>query len=34
MKEFLNWSIDRLNQAGIDLPRMEAEVLFAGAKKI
>jgi release factor glutamine methyltransferase len=31
MKEFLNWSTDRLNQAGIDFPRLEAEVLFAGA---
>ena len=34
MKEFLNWSIGRLNQAGIDFPRMEAEVLFAGALKL
>ena len=34
MKEFLNWSIGRLNQAGIDSPRMEAEVLFAGALKL
>ena len=34
MKEFLNWSIGFLNQAGIDSPRMEAEVLFAGALKL
>ena len=34
MKEFLNWSIGRLNQAGIDSPRMEAEVLFTGALKL
>ena len=34
MKELLNWSIGRLNQAGIDSPRMEAEVLFAGALKL
>jgi release factor glutamine methyltransferase len=34
MKEFLSWSIGRLNQAGIDFPRMEAEVLFAGALKL
>ena len=34
MKEFLNRSIGRLNQAGIDFPRMEAEVLFAGALKL
>jgi release factor glutamine methyltransferase len=33
MKEFLDWSIGCLNQAGIDSPRMEAEVLFAGALK-
>ncbi len=31
MKEFLDWSIGCLSQAGIDSPRMEAEVLFAGA---
>ncbi len=31
MKAFLEWSIDRLTQAGIDSPRMEAEVLLAGA---
>ncbi len=34
MKEFLNWSIGRLNQAGIDFPRMEAEALLAGALKL
>jgi release factor glutamine methyltransferase len=34
MKEFLSWSIGRLNQAGIDSPRMEAEVLFSGALKL
>ena len=34
MKEFLNWSIGILNQAGIDSPQMEAEVLFAGALKL
>ena len=34
MKEFLDWSISRLNQAGIDSPRMEAEVLFIGALKL
>ena len=34
MKEFLSWSIGRLNQAGIDFPRMEAEVLFARALKL
>ena len=34
MKEFLNWSIGCLNQAGIGFPRMEAEVLFAGALKL
>jgi len=34
MKEFLSWSIGCLNQAGIDSPRMEAEVLFAGALKL
>ena len=34
MKELLNSSIGRLNQAGIDFPRMEAEVLFAGALKL
>ena len=34
MKELLNWSIGRLNQAGIEFPRMEAEVLFAGALKL
>ena len=31
MKAFLEWSIDRLTQAGVDSPRMEAEVLLAGA---
>ena len=31
MKEFLDWSIGGLSEAGIDSPRMEAEVLFAGA---
>jgi release factor glutamine methyltransferase len=31
MKEFLEWSIACLNQAGIDSPRMEAEVLISGA---
>ena len=31
MKEFIDWSIGCLSQAGIDFPRMEAEVLFAGA---
>ena len=31
MKEFFDWSIGCLSQAGIDFPRMEAEVLFAGA---
>ncbi len=34
MKAFLEWSIDRLNQAGIASPRMEAEVLLAGALKL
>jgi len=34
MKEFLDWSIGRLNQAEIDFPRMEAEVLFARALKL
>ena len=34
MKEFLDWSIDRLNQAGIHFPQMEAEVLLAGALKL
>ena len=34
MKEFLDWSIGCLNRAGIDFPRMEAEVLFAGALKL
>ncbi len=34
MKEFLNWSIGRLNQAGIDFPRMEAEAFLAGALKL
>ena len=34
MKEFLDWSIGSLNRAGIDFPRMEAEVLFAGALKL
>ena len=34
MKEFLGWSIDRLNQAGIHFPQMEAEVLLAGALKL
>ena len=34
MKEFLEWSTDYLNQAGIDLPRMEAEVLLAGALRL
>ena len=34
MKEFLNWSIGCLKQAGIDSPRMEAEVLFVGALKL
>ena len=31
MREFLDWSIGGLSEAGIDSPRMEAEVLFAGA---
>ena len=31
MKTFLEWSTDRLTQAGIDSPRIEAEVLLAGA---
>jgi release factor glutamine methyltransferase len=31
MKELLDWSIGCLSLAGIDSPRMEAEVLFAGA---
>ena len=31
MKESLDWSINDLSEAGIDSPRMEAEVLFAGA---
>ena len=31
MKAFLEWSTDRLTQAGIDSPRIEAEVLLAGA---
>ena len=34
MKAFLDWSIGRLNQAGIDSPRMEAEVLLAGALRL
>ena len=34
MKAFFEWSIDRLNQAGITSPRMEAEVLLAGALKL
>jgi release factor glutamine methyltransferase len=34
MKAFFEWSIDRLNQAGIASPRMEAEVLLAGALKL
>ena len=34
MKEFLEWSIGRLNQAGVDSPRMEAEVLFSGALRV
>ena len=34
MKAFLGCSIDRLNQAGIDSPRMEAEVLLAGALRL
>ncbi|SVD70033.1 uncharacterized protein METZ01_LOCUS422887, partial [marine metagenome] len=34
MKAFLEWSTDRLNQAGIDSPRMEAEVLLAGALRL
>ena len=34
MKEFLNRTIGLLNHAGIDFPRMEAEVLFAGALKL
>ena len=34
MKAFLDWSTDRLNQAGIDSPRMEAEVLLAGALRL
>ena len=34
MKAFLEWSTDRLNQAGIDSPRMEAEVLLAGTLRL
>ena len=34
MKAFLEWSKDYLNQAGIDSPRMEAEVLLAGALRL
>ena len=31
MKSFLDWSTGHLKQAGIDSPRMEAEILLAGA---
>ena len=31
MKTFLDWSTDRLDRSGIKLPRLEAEVLLAGA---
>ena len=34
MKAFLEWSTDCLNQAGIDSPRMEAEVLLAGTLRL
>ena len=34
MKAFLEWSTEHLNQAGIDSPRMEAEVLLAGALRL
>jgi release factor glutamine methyltransferase len=34
MNEFLDWSIESLNQAGIQFPQMEAEVLLAGALKL
>ena len=34
MKAFLEWSTDRLNQAGIDSPRMEAELLMASALQL
>ena len=34
MKAFLEWSTDRLNLAGINSPRMEAEVLLAGALRV
>ena len=31
MKSFLDWSTKHLKQTGIDSPRMEAEILLAGA---
>ena len=34
MKAFLEWSTDCLNQAGIDSPRKEAEVLLAGTLRL
>ena len=34
MKAFLEWSTGHLNQAGIDSPRMEAEVLLARALQL
>ena len=34
MKAFLEWSTDHLSQAGIDSPRIEAEVLLTGALRL
>ena len=34
MKSFLKWSTDLLDQAGINSPRLEAEVLLAGALQL
>ena len=34
MKDFLEWSIGRLSQAGFASPRMETEELFSGALKV
>ena len=34
VKSFLSWSIDRLGDVGIESPRLEAEVLLAGALRL